>query len=118
MGGVMAIRDTLRSNAAHVLQPGEAIQAVFSAMTTSPWFVLLVWISGYRVVVVTDRRILVCRSGRFSGDLVKEVIRELPRNTKIGPAKGLWFRCEMLGERLYIGQLFHKDIAKADALIS
>ena len=114
----MAIRDTLRVNAAHVLQPGEVIQAVFSAMTTSPWFGLLVWFRGFRVVVVTDRRILVCRSGRFSGDLVKEVIRELPRNTKIGPAKGLWFRCEMLGERLYIGQLFHKDVAKADALIS
>ena len=39
----MAIRDKLRSNAAHVLQPGEVIQAVFSAMTTSPWFGLLVW---------------------------------------------------------------------------
>jgi hypothetical protein len=114
----MAIRDTLRSNAAHVLQPGEVIQAVFSAMTTSPWFGLLVWFRGFRVVVVTDRRILVCRSGRFSGDLVKEVIRELPRNTRIGPATGVWFRCEVLGERLYIGNLFHKDIAKADALIS
>jgi hypothetical protein len=94
------------------------IQAVFSATKTSPWFGPLVWISGYRAIVVTDRRILVCRSGRFSGDLVKKVIRELPRNTKIGPAKGLWFRCEVLGERLYIGQLFHKDIAEADALIS
>jgi len=49
---------------------------------------------------------------------VTGVIRELPRNTRIGPARGLWFRCEMLGERLYIGQLFHKDIAEADALIS
>ena len=114
----MAIRDKLRSNAAHVLQPGEVIQAVFSATTTNPLFGLLVWIRGYRVVVVTDRRILVCGSGRTSGDVVTGVIRELPRNTRIGPARGLWFRCEMLGERLYIGQLFHKDIAEADALIS
>ncbi len=114
----MAIRDTLRVNAAHVLQPGEVIQAAFSATTMSPWFGLLVWIKGYRVVVVTDRRILVCRSGMTSGELVTNVIRELPRNIRIGPAKGLWFRCEVLGERLYIGQLFHKDIAEADALIS
>jgi hypothetical protein len=118
MGGVMAIRDKLRVNAAHVLQPGEVIQAVFSGTTTSPWFGLLVWIRGFRVVVVTDRRILVCRSGRTSGYLVKEVIRELPRNTRIGPARGLSFRCEVLGERLYIGKLFHKDIAEADAVIS
>jgi hypothetical protein len=114
----MAIRDTLRVNAAHLLKPGEVIQAVFSATMTSPWFGPLVWISGYRAIVVTDRRILVCRSGRFTDGPVGNVIRKLPRNTRIGPAKGIWFRCEALGERLYIGQLFHKDIAEADALIA
>jgi len=114
----MAIRDTLRVNAAHLLKPGEVIQAVFSATTTSGWLGPLVWISGYRVILVTDRRILVCRSGRFTDGPVGDVIRKLPRNTRIGPAKGMWFRCETLGERLYIGQLFHKDIADADALIA
>jgi hypothetical protein len=46
---------------------------------------------------------------------VNEVIDELPRHTQIGPASGLWYKCETLGERLYIHKRFHKDIAQADA---
>jgi hypothetical protein len=118
----MAIRDTLRTNAAHLLRPGEAVQVVFAAQTTSQWFALLsYWIiiikNSYRVVVVTDQRIVVCRSGRFRVTPVNEVVNELPRTTRIGPAKGLWYQCETLGERLYIHKRFHKDIAEADALI-
>lgn len=116
----MAIRDTLRSNAAHLLQPGEEIQAVFPAQTTSQWFALIsYWIiivkNSYRVVVVTNQRILVCRSGRFRLTPVKDVLHELPRSTTIGPASGLWYQCHSLGERLYIAKRFHKDIAEADA---
>ncbi|MCW2495672.1 MAG: hypothetical protein JWQ77_1596, partial [Jatrophihabitans sp.] len=115
----MAIRDKLRANAAHVLQPGETIQAVIPAQTTSQWFALIsYWIilltNAYRVIVVTDRRILVCRSGRFRITPVKDVVRELPRSTVIGPATGLWYRCDQLGERLYINKRFHKDVLAAD----
>ena len=118
----MAIRDTLRTNAAHLLQPGEEIQAVFAAQTTSQWFALLsYWIiilkNSYRVVVVTDQRILVCKSGRFRVTPVNDVVQELPRNTRIGPASGPWYQCTTLGERLYIHKRFHKDIAAADALL-
>jgi hypothetical protein len=118
----LAIRDKLTRNATPVLQPGEVIQAVFCAQTTSQYFALLsYWIiilkNAYRVIVVTDRRILVCRSGRISMTPVKEVLRELPRTTRIGPASGLWYKTEALGERLYIGKRFHKDIAAADAAI-
>ena len=118
----MAIRDTMRANAAHLLQPGETIQVVFGAQTTSQWFALLsYWIiiikNSFRVVVVTDRRTLVCRSGRFRTTPVNEIVNELPRNTRIGPASGLWYKCDSLGERLYIGKRFHKDVAEADALL-
>jgi len=117
----MAIRDKLRANAQHVLQPGETIQAVFCAQTTSQYFALIsYWIilftNAYRVVVVTDRRILVCTSGRLRMTPVKEVIRELPRTTKIGPASGLWWKSQSLGEQLYINKRFHKDIAAADSV--
>jgi hypothetical protein len=117
----VAIRDKLRSNAAHLLQPGENIQAVFCAQTTSQYFALIsVWIilltNAYRVVVVTDRRILVCKSGRLRMTPVKEVIRELPRQTPIGPPSGLWWRSESLGERLYVHKRFHKDVNAADAV--
>ncbi len=119
----MAIRDTMRANAAHLLQPGETIQAIFGAQTTSQYFALLsYWIiifkNAYRVVVVTDRRILVCKSGRFRMTPVNAVLHEAPRATQIGPASGLWYKTEALGERLYIAKRFHKDIAEADALMA
>ena len=99
------------------------MQAVFVGQTTSQWFALIsIWIiimkSPYRVVVVTDRRILVCRSGRFRTTPVKEVVNELPRTTRIGPASGLWYKCQTLGDRLYIHKRFHKDIAAADSALS
>jgi hypothetical protein len=117
----VALRDKLRANAAHVLQPGENIQSVFCAQTTSQYFALIsYWIillsNAYRVVVVTDRRILVCSSGRLRMTPVKEVLRELPRNTRIGPPSGLWWRCETLGEKLYINKRFHKDVNAADGV--
>ena len=118
----MAIRNKMRDNAAPLLEPGESIQAVFGAQTTSQYWILVsLWIivlrKAYRVVVVTDRRILVCQSGRFRMSPVNGVLRELPRDTRIGPATGLWYRTEALGERLYIGKNFHKDVAAADALL-
>jgi hypothetical protein len=117
----MAIRDKMRANAAHILQPGETIQAIFSAQTTSQYFALIsYWIiifkNAYRVVVVTDRRIVVCRSGRLRVTLVKDIVTELPRSTRIGPPSGLWWRCETLGERLYVHRRFHKDVNAADAV--
>jgi hypothetical protein len=122
-GSGMAIRDKLRANAQHVLQPGETIQAVFCGQTTSQYFALIsFWIilltNAYRVVVVTDRRILVCKSGRFTMTSIKEVLRELPRGTRIGPPNGLWWRSETLGERLYVHRRFHKDVNAADAVPS
>jgi hypothetical protein len=118
----MAIREKMRSNAAHVLQPGETVQQVFAAQTASPYLALIsYWIvifkNAYRVVVVTDKRILVCKAGRASTAAVKDVVRELPRSTKIGPATGVWYKCDTLGERMYIHKRFHKDVAAADAQI-
>jgi hypothetical protein len=118
----MALRNTIRSNAARHLQPGEVIQAVIPAQTTSGWWALLsYWIiilrSAYRVVVVTDRRILICRSGRFRITPVNEVLREYPRTVRIGPASGVWYRCESFDEVLYIARRFHKDVGDADASV-
>lgn len=116
----MAIRDKLSSNAQRILRPGEQIQAVIPAQTTSQYFALLsFWIiilsRAYRVIVVTDQRIVVCFSGRFRITPVMDIERELPRSTKIGPASGLWYRCESLGEKLYINRRFHRDINAADS---
>jgi PPOX class probable F420-dependent enzyme len=41
---------------------------------------------------------------------------EVPRYVQIGPPSGLWYKTEALGERMYIGKRFHKDIKNADAM--
>ena len=79
---------------------------------------VLLFTNAYRVVVVTDRRILVCRSGRLVSSSVKEVLRELPRSTRIGPATGCWHRSEKLGERLYTHKRFHQDVARVDDMMA
>jgi hypothetical protein len=116
----MAIRDKLRKNVSPYLEAGEQIQSVFVAQTASQYFALIsYWIiiikNAYRVVAVTDRRILVFQAGRFSTTQIKGLLRELPRSTRIGPASGLWYKTDVLGERLHINKRFHKDINEADA---
>jgi hypothetical protein len=113
----------MRANAQQYLQPDESIQSIFGAQTTSQYFALIsYWIiiinNSYRVIVVTNRRILVCQAGRVVTSQIKGVLRELPRNTKIGPPHGLWYRTEALGEKLYIHRRFHKDVEIADSLIA
>ncbi len=47
---------------------------------------------------------------------VNEVLRQFPRNTFIGPSKGLfWYRTEALGEMLFIARRFYKDVAAEDS---
>ena len=116
----IAIRDRIQEKASPFLQPGEQMQAVFAAQTFSQYwaifgFVIMMFKNAYRAVVVTDKRIIVFNTGKFSQTNVKSVVRELPRATRIGPAHGLWYRTEALGERLYIHTRFTKDIAAADA---
>ena len=119
----MALRDKIAKNAEHVLQPGEVIQAVIPAQTISAYLAAFIsyWLiilkNAYRVVVVTDRRILVCQSGRWTISAVREVLAELPRQTAIGPAHGLWYKTNALGEQLYINKRFHKDVAQADSVV-
>jgi len=63
---------------------------------------LTVWkrITG-RIVVITDRRVLVWATHGFLGGQ-PEFLRELPRGTMIGPASGnCWNSFNTLGERLY-----------------
>ena len=115
----IAIRDKMRESTQPHLDSDERIQAVFLAQTVSQYWLLvtvlvLLLTNAYRVVVVTDKRILVCRSGRLASSSVKEVLRELPRSTKIGLASGFWHRSDTLGERLYTHKRFHKDVARAD----
>jgi hypothetical protein len=102
------------------LEPGESIQAIFGAQTKSQYFALIsYWIlmfnKAWRVVVATDRRIVVFQTGRWGMTRIEGVTAQSRRHTRIGPAKGLWYRVDCLGERLYVHKRFHKDVALADA---
>lgn len=103
------------------LEPGEQIQSIFGGQTVNQWWVLLtvfilLFTNDYRVVIVTDRRILVGSSGRWAATKVKRIVHELPRSTQIGPPSGFWYKCESLGDTLYIHKRFHKDVELADSL--
>ncbi len=45
---------------------------------------------------------------------MKRVLRELPRAITIGPAHGLWYRFDSLGEKMYVNRRFFKDVEAAD----
>ena len=56
--------------------------------------------------MLTDRRIIVFDTDKFSATNHKHVIRELPCIAKIGPGQGLSFRPVSLGDRRYINRRF------------
>ncbi len=116
----IAIRDKIIANSQQFLEPDEQVQAAFGAQTFNGYWAILSWLivlfkNSYRAVVVTDRRILVLATGKMAMTKPKELVRALPRNTKIGPVSGMWAKTTTLGERLYVHKRFHKDIAAADA---
>jgi len=45
-------------------------------------------VNRYRIVAVTDQRILVLDTGRWSVKTARAVLTELPRSTRLGPARG------------------------------
>src|SRR6202035_4219031 len=88
-------KGNLKESAASFLKPGEQLQFAIRAQTWSPRFEAAVasnnplrqlWIGFkniYAAVVITDRRILVCRLRHYRPQQIKEIIRELPRSTVI-----------------------------------
>lgn len=117
----MAIRDKITASLQPHLEPGETVQAVFPAQTMSPYWAILTYLvlffNKYRVVAATDRRILVCDTARLTTAKVKGVRAAHPRSTRIGPPSGLWWKCESLGEKMYVHKRFHKDVEQADAAL-
>ncbi|MCU1393341.1 MAG: hypothetical protein JWM34_1769 [Ilumatobacteraceae bacterium] len=104
-----------------MLDAGEQIQEVFPATTMGLLMtalldrILFFMPSTHRIVVVTDRRIAVFRSGKFTQGNPKKLLRSVPRNTKIGPPKGVTYKTKVLGEKMFVHKRFHKDVENADA---
>jgi hypothetical protein len=119
----MALRDKQLESAAPYLRPGEPVQAVFGAQTASQWLAALggvfvfLGLNRYRILVVTPARILVLDAGRASMKKAQGVVSELPRSTRLGPAKGLWHRIPAGQENLRVHRRFFKEIQAADNLV-
>jgi hypothetical protein len=118
--GTMALRDKLRERARPLLEPGEKIEEVFLAQNGSPWMLglggglLMLLFAKPRVVVVTDRAVVLFRQSKLTATPT-ELLARLPRTTQIGPVKGLWAKTVLSGEQIYIHRRFHGDVKRADA---
>lgn len=118
----MALRDKLHTKSQPFLEPGETTQAVFLGQTgPSPYWSLLTYLVFFAVkmhaFVVTDRRILILRSGFWVPTNVHSVAYVLPRETRLGPLTGLWATMEHAGQKFRVHKRFHKDVSAADALL-
>ena len=120
----MALRDTMRDSAAQYLQPGEQIQAVIGAQTASQWLAALTGIfvflglNHYRILAVTNARIVVLDAGKTSMKKARGVVTVLPRSTRLGPGTGLWHQIPAGSETLRVHRRFFKDIEAADGVHS
>ena len=123
----MALRDKLHERVQPYLQPGDQVEEVFLAQGgVSPWLnnglfgaigaLLLVPFTTRRVVVVTDQAIVVVEASKVTGTTLTKrgVIARLPRQTVIGPARGVWAKFRLGDEKLYAHKRFHQDIRRAN----
>jgi len=116
----MALRDKLRERSQPFLEPGEEVRHVFLAQAgPSPWLFALSWLFAfwmkYRIVVVTDRSVVLLSASPWVPAKPKELVARLPRSTTFGPLEGVWAKTQIQGEKFYIHKRFHKDVEAADA---
>ena len=120
----MALRDSMRESAAQYLRPGESIQAIFGAQTASQWLAALTGVfvflglNHYRIVVVTEQRILILDAGKTSMKRARGVVTELPRSTPLGLGAGIWHVIPAGQEKLRVHRRFFKDIQAAESAAS
>lgn len=117
----MALRDKLAERVQPLLEPGEQVQEVLCSQTgPSPYWAALTYIIFFvvkrRIIVATDRAIVIVQAGSWTGTSAKQVLARLPRGTRIGPVSGMWAKVEINGERQWIHKRFHGDVARADSV--
>ena len=117
----------MRASSARFLSPGETIQTVFGAQTAAPALGNLAMFFGllgalivtafnrFRIVTVTDQRILVLDAGKWTMKNARAVVCVLPRSTRLGPASGLWHTIEIPEGKIRVHRRSFKHVAEADA---
>lgn len=122
-GPVMALRDKLTERVQPYLDAGEQVRWVFPAAGgPSPWLMALAGSLLYlilvkpKIIVITDRRILVLKGNKATQSKPKGVELTGP-HVQLGPVKGLWAPIH-LGDKLYVHKRFHKDVNEYDAALA
>jgi hypothetical protein len=127
----MAIRDRMRASAAQFVDPGETIQEVFGALNVRPLIYglarsfgligALIWGRNvqFRIVAVTDQRILVLNAGSRNMKDALWVVDVLPRTTTLGPPKGIThYAIGTPSGKIWVHRSFFKDIKAADTQVT
>ena len=123
----MALRDKLIERVGPLL-PGEQVNQVFLAQTgANPYLASIIAPIGgllggllfqtllkRYIIAVTDQSVVVL-TATFNGTKPIDVHSRLPRQTKLGPHKGIWGSINLNGQKYYVHAKFRKDIAAADA---
>jgi hypothetical protein len=115
----MALREKLTERASRFLEPGEQVHAVFPAQSgPSPyWSLLSAWITiigaKYAMIVVTDRSVVVLRTGRLRSTFPNRVLARAQLNGMQGEPGGLWGEIYVDGTRYWVHRRFHKDVTAA-----
>lgn len=78
----------------------------------------LVWAEN-RIVVVTDQGVLVLAAGLLSPFTPKwqAPLARLPRQTTLGPVRGLWGTSRLAGEKLRVSIVYRRAITAANAAL-
>jgi hypothetical protein len=71
----------------------------------------------YRIVAVTNQRILILDAGPWSYKKARRVVEILPRATRLGPVKREWHSIDLHYGRILVNRRFSSDIDAADRRI-
>jgi hypothetical protein len=115
-------RDLAERSAAFLPEGAEVRQAFIYQSAPSFAFFIITYVTGltmfwikYRCVAVTKDAVYVLDSSKLSGGANPcRLLGVLPRRTRLGPVSGRWARLEILGERGWVHQRFHAQVAAAD----
>jgi hypothetical protein len=114
-------RADLVQRALPFLPAGCEIRQAFIAQSAPNFFFIVTYVTGimplnrYRCAVVTDEAIYVLDSTKWSGGArPRELLGQMPRHTRLGPAAGRWTRVDLLGERHWVHRRFYDQLDAAD----
>lgn len=124
----VALQTQLIERSQRFLQPGEEVQTAIPAWNPRKIMLLLLYLAlpviGWvvlfsarnRIILVSDRRIMVLTCSPWSVKRPRSVLREYPRSTRIGPVSGRsTLQTESLGETLRFWRQLSDDVTTADS---